>query len=94
MAAFAEILTDSECGKCKSKAIKHEWRRHDDNDFFGMRCTACNATLSFGQHKSGNTLFCKRDRGENGWHHYQRDQQAQSQAGAFSPMADESEIAF
>ena len=77
LTAFGEIFTESKCGSCGSEDIKYEHRKHDDNDYYSLRCNGCQAQFDFGQHKTGSTLFAKRDKGDKGWYHYQR-QEARS----------------
>lgn len=60
LARIQEIFEESECGCCKSKSIRFEERHFEDFTYFKMVCTDCNATLDFGQHKNGETLFAKR----------------------------------
>lgn len=70
LAAYQEILSISECGKCKSTSIKLEHRLVEGNHFRSWRCMACRAQLDFGQHKTGDTLFVKQDKG---WYIFERD---------------------
>ncbi len=56
------------CGKCQSTEIFPNVRttRNGDN-YFELRCRACNAQFVFGQHKTGGTLYPKGQ-----WQIYQR----------------------
>lgn len=72
LAAYQEVLIDRKCGACGAETIKHEHRVHDGNDFYSLRCLACGAQLDYGQHKTGQTLFAKRDKGNHGWYKYDR----------------------
>lgn len=79
LAAFQEILSDPGCGSCQSTAIRFEHRQDKEgHDYYSLRCLECGCELSFGQHKSGNTLFAKRqDNPETrGWKKWQREQTA------------------
>jgi hypothetical protein len=64
------------CGCCNSKNIRFRVRTHEGMDFYELLCQDCAAQFSFGQHKTGGTLFPKRrnDAGEElpnrGWHRY------------------------
>lgn len=64
---------DSQCGCCESANIRYSSRTVDDNDYYELACRACGASLSFGQHKNGETLFPKRKDSQgnllanNGW---------------------------
>ena len=75
LSAFGEIFTESACGLCKSTAIKHEHRNVDGNDYYNLRCSECGAELAFGQHKTGDTLFVKRDKNpeSRGWYHFRKE---------------------
>lgn len=57
-----------ECGLCKSKNLSLNHRNHDGNEFYEMRCDSCTATIPFGQHKTGGTLFLK---SAEGWSIYE-----------------------
>lgn len=71
IASYQSVMSDVECGSCRSTKIVFEHRQHDNVDFFGRRCLDCSAQLSFGQHRSGDTLFVKADKG---WHHWKREE--------------------
>ena len=75
---------DSCCHLCGSTEIRPRARTHDGNDFYEWYCEACGGMLSLGQHKTGGTLFPKRDRGTDGWHQYQ-----QLPAGADGPKQEQ-----
>jgi len=72
-----EIFGESNCGMCDSDDVRFVVRTVEDNDYYELRCGKCGATISFGQHKKGNTLFPKRRDEEgnymshNGWHKWQ-----------------------
>ena len=78
LALIQEIFSEDKCGLCGCSSIKFVVRNVDANDYYELRCTEpkCGATLSFGQHKKGGTLFPKRKDDENnylpnkGWHRY------------------------
>ena len=78
LAEFQDVFDEEQCGLCKSDTIKFQVRTVDGNDYFEMRCLACGARLSFGQHKVGDSLFPKRkkddgtfDREHKGWYKWQ-----------------------
>ena len=59
LALIEEIFAEDRCGICNKNNIKHIVRNVDDNNYYELRCTDCNAVLAFGQHKKGGTLFPK-----------------------------------
>jgi len=62
---------DTACGLCHSGDIEYRVRTTSTADkYYELACRACAATLSFGQHKTGGTLFVKRKDGMNGWKRY------------------------
>lgn len=77
----AVFEADWKCGCCDSDDIRFDVRDVEDNEYFALRCMACNAKLSFGQHRKGNTLFAKRKDEQNnllpnrGWSVYQGKQE-------------------
>lgn len=74
LSAFQEVLIETECGDCGSDRVRYEHRVRDANEYYSMRCLVCDATLDFGQHRTGETLFVERDKGKSGWYHFQREQ--------------------
>lgn len=60
LASISEILSEAKCGACGSTNLKYQVREVDGNKFYEIRCADCGATLSFGQHKKGGTLFPRR----------------------------------
>lgn len=72
LSAYMEIFSITTCGLCGSVEIRFERRSKDSIEFFGMKCMACGASLDFGQHKEGDTLFAKLGKGERGWYHYEK----------------------
>lgn len=69
--AEAEAVFDAatKCGLCNCSDIEYQVRvLKDGNKYYELQCRACNGRLSFGQHKSGGTLFPKRE-----WSIYRRD---------------------
>tara|TARA_Y100001972_G_C7468702_1_gene238804 strand:- start:52 stop:384 length:333 start_codon:yes stop_codon:yes gene_type:complete len=79
LATVQEIFSEKKCGVCGSENIKFVVRNVEGNDYYELRCMDCGATLAFGQHKKGGTLFPKR-KDENGnwlenggWHKWQKD---------------------
>ena len=74
LAVVQEIFAENKCGLCGKDDIKYVVRSIDGNDYYELRCVSCGATLSFGQHKKGGTLFPKKkDENNNrlpnnGWH--------------------------
>lgn len=55
------------CGLCESRNISPTHREYEGNSYYSITCHDCGAYLSLGQHKTGGTLFVKRDQGKNGW---------------------------
>lgn len=77
LASVEEIFGEDKCGMCGKSDIRFIVRNVDSNDYYELKCLNCYATLSFGQHKKGGTLFPKR-KGEdneylpnNGWYKWQ-----------------------
>ena len=76
MGAIATVLdADQVCGKCGSDIIFPVARTVTGNNvYYELQCgnSRCGARLSFGQHKTGGTLFAKRDGhpDTNGWYVY------------------------
>jgi hypothetical protein len=81
LATIQEIFSESKCGLCNKESIKFVVRSVDGNDYYELRCTesGCGATLGFGQHKKGGTLFPKRKDDEGnylpnkGWYKWTKD---------------------
>ena len=65
LARTMEVFSQT-CGKCgNSKGLRFVVRDVDGCLFYECRCS-CGARLSFGQHKTGGTLFPKRQTEEDG----------------------------
>ena len=62
-----DVFEESRCGACKSDAIRFSVRSVGGNDYYEMRCAACTARLTYGQHKNGTTLFAKRKDADGNW---------------------------
>lgn len=81
LALIQEIFSENKCGMCGKNNIKHIVRSVDGNDYYELKCSDCNAILSFGQHKKGGTLFPKRKDDNNvymphnGWHKWVKDKE-------------------
>ena len=77
IASIQEIFGETKCGMCGSENIKFVVRVVEDNEYYELRCMDCGATLAFGQHKKGGTIFPKRkdEKGEympnRGWYKWQ-----------------------
>ena len=77
LSSIQEIFGEAECGLCKCTNLRFAVRSVDGNDYYELKCTKCGASLAFGQHKKGGTLFPKRkdDKGEylpnRGWYKWQ-----------------------
>tara|TARA_R110000803_G_scaffold41244_1_gene88717 strand:- start:1139 stop:1471 length:333 start_codon:yes stop_codon:yes gene_type:complete len=67
MAGLQEILKQDKCGKCGNEDLIFTCRTNDDNKFYELRCRKCGATLGFGSHKTGDTLFPQRKDKEQNW---------------------------
>jgi|688.fasta_scaffold1589577_1 hypothetical protein len=84
LASVQEIFGEEKCGVCGNTNYRFVVRNVDDNDYYELRCNNndCGATLAFGQHKKGGTLFPRRkdDEGKwlsnKGWHKWQKDESA------------------
>lgn len=75
----AEVLdADDKCGACGSPRIYPRAREAKGFMFYELMCGECQAKLSFGQHKTGDTLFPKRDHAPKtrGWERYVPDGQS------------------
>lgn len=83
IAKAAELFEETECGLCKSKAIRFQVRTtKNGGKFFEMRCAACPAQLDLGTAKSADdhNIWVKRWNKETssplpnrGWHIWQKD---------------------
>ena len=77
LSSIQEIFGEAECGLCKCTNLRFAVRSGEGNDYYELKCTKCGASLAFGQHKKGGTLFPKRkdDKGEylpnRGWYKWQ-----------------------
>lgn len=60
LAQIQEIFEEPACGCCHSDRIRFDVREFDGNTYYKLFCTACGATMDFGQHKTGDSLFAKR----------------------------------
>jgi hypothetical protein len=47
------------CGLCGSNDLSFRTRTVDGNDYYDLACRKCHATMRYGQHKTGGTLFPK-----------------------------------
>lgn len=84
LSAYTTLFQEPVCKLCNSEHTVLQHRSRDGNDYYYVKCLHCFAELSFGQHKSGDTLFIKNktDQGflpNGGWHKYQKPQQGQEQ---------------
>lgn len=67
LAIIQEIFGESHCGLCDKSNLKFIVRNVEGNDYYELRCSDCGATLAFGQHKKGGTLFPKRKDDDGNW---------------------------
>ncbi len=66
-----EVFGESSCGKCGSEKIVFSCRKIDDNEFFEVTCTKCQAYLHIGQSKKDvGALFPCRKLLPNGKPHF------------------------
>lgn len=94
LATLQDLFSEEVCGCCKSPNINFNVRPVDNGEYYEMKCRECNAQLSFGQHKTGGTLFVKRWDKDNhapmpngGWYIYQGgNQQGGGQQGYQQPQ--------
>jgi hypothetical protein len=67
IAKLQEVFKGEACGLCKKNNIRLQVRTVEDNDFFELKCDDCSATLAYGQHKKGGSLFPKRKDESGNW---------------------------
>jgi DNA-directed RNA polymerase subunit RPC12/RpoP len=67
LAAFQEVFDETTCGKCGSTNVEFAVRRHEDNEYYEIRCKDCRAKLAFGCMKKGGGLFPKRKDADGNW---------------------------
>jgi DNA-directed RNA polymerase subunit RPC12/RpoP len=67
LSSFQEVFGQSKCGKCGAEDLVFIVRENGGNEYHEMRCTSCNARLSFGVNKKGGGLFPKRKDAEGNW---------------------------
>ena len=60
LANLQEVFGETKCGKCNGPNLRFVVRDVEENKYFELRCKKCGARLSFGQHKTGGSLFPKR----------------------------------
>lgn len=73
IASIQDIFeAERECGCCHSPNLRYSVRTIEENDYYELICTECNARFQFGQHKKGGTLFPKRTEG-GGWKRWSPD---------------------
>jgi len=53
------------CGNCGKPNVVPSHRIVNDDSYFEAKCTDCGYTLSFGQHKKGDSLYSKERK--EGW---------------------------
>jgi hypothetical protein len=76
IASAIEVFGEKSCGSCSSGDIILRVRTVDENDFYEQVCLHCRATLKFGQHKKGDSLFPNRKNDDDtysktkGWHKF------------------------
>lgn len=80
LSAYTTLFQEPVCKMCNSEHTTLQHRHHDHVDYYSVKCLHCGAELSFGQHKTGETLFIKNktDQGflpNGGWHKHQKSQQ-------------------
>ena len=69
LSQVGELFGIKSCDLCQGSDIIPQHRRsRDGHEFYGLKCVSCNAQFDFGQHKEGETLFAKQDRG---WYQYE-----------------------
>lgn len=67
VAEFQEIFEEDTCGACKSNATKFGVREVDGNKYYEKKCVDCGSALSYGQNKTGGSLFPKRKDNDGNW---------------------------
>ncbi len=80
---YYEIFGERTCGCCGSEDIGVNHRTAQSYDYYSVKCYACGASLGFGQHQEGGTLFPKRktedgewDTARRGWYKWQERKQS------------------
>tara|TARA_R110002167_G_scaffold79900_2_gene220032 strand:- start:11161 stop:11487 length:327 start_codon:yes stop_codon:yes gene_type:complete len=66
LAEFQEVFANTQCKKCLSESTRFVVRENNGNEYHELRCTKCQARLSFGANRQGGSLFPKR-KDENEW---------------------------
>lgn len=62
LAGLSEVFSNDTCGACQSSNTLPIVRTVDGNNFYEMACRDCRARLSFGQSKTGGSLYPRRRR--------------------------------
>ena len=64
MAGLQEIFKQDTCQKCKKgqgdDLVFTVRKNNEGHTFYELRCTKCGATLGFGSHQQGGTIFPQR----------------------------------
>lgn len=97
LAHIQEVFEETSCGCCKSERIRNDVREFDGNFYYKLLCDDCGATMDFGQHKTGDSLFPKRHDKETkellpnrGWYHYKAPAAAPASQPAPKPATQQS----
>jgi len=78
LSGAVEVFGNGTCLACRSTAVVPNVRENQGNTYYEMRCTACGATLGFGQRKADGAIYPKRKDKEgeylenNGWVKFRR----------------------
>jgi hypothetical protein len=68
LSSVGEVFGGStSCGKCQSTNVHFRMRKVDANKFFEKSCGDCGASLSYGCHRVGDTLFKKVKNEDGSW---------------------------
>ena len=67
LASAEEVFGEQQCGKCKSKSLRHIRRVNGKHTYYELVCLKCRARLAMGVHDNDEgTLFPKRKDNDSG----------------------------
>lgn len=103
LAAYQEALGVYVCGHCSAIVGAFETppryihrKDTEGHDYFSIECPSCEYRMDFGQHKVGETLFAKRDKGWYDWREFSKRQggeQGQAPSAGQARPVDDKELA-
>lgn len=107
-----DIFDNEKCGLCGCDELRYVVRNVKDNEYYELQCTndECLGRLSFGESRSGGTLFAKRrlknglparqddeppfDWSTNGWYKFNPDNKAKKPTKKSSRKTSEDDVPF